>query len=354
MDFYLYYAAAKLVLEEKNPWNYLEYGGEVRKYLDLTGQYLPPFPAPPWGCWTWLPLGFLDPHASLVVWQSLLLLFPLLIPFLCRDGFRPPPSLFHYLMAIALTYTSFPWIKTFALGQISIVPMLVVWGVTCAFNRQQVFWLGLLIALSTTRLQLFLPLYCFLMGSSRVYRNIWFGLGGLWGMLLQFSFMLLVVHPSPAEILSTLTSASAVKHVLVPTVTIPSVIGWLTNSFELVLLISIFAAVLTPLLCWRLGLDEADSLEVCLVSGLIFSIYAWGHDYLLLAPLAVNRVLSMTRPESIKFALLGGMALSAVSLYLSFGLGRESSVILVWLAAGSMLIGNPLHLMQSRKGTSAA
>jgi hypothetical protein len=262
MDFYFYYAAARLVLAGKNPWNYAEYGSEVLKYLPFIGQ---PFPAPPWGCWTWVWLGFFDPQASLVIWQSFILIAAFLVPFLYQDGFRPAPSVPAYLLASAITLTSYPWIKTFFVGQPIVLLMFIAWGMTCAFNKRRHFRLGVLAALSTIRLQLFLPLYCYLLSNSRVRHDPWFWVGAAVGVAAQFAFMMAVLTPSPSDIFVSLGSTAAVRHAMIPTATIPSLIGRFTGSFGVILFVSCIAAVLAPFFCFGCYLFVSEFFKAFLV-----------------------------------------------------------------------------------------
>ncbi len=285
-DFFFFYAAAKIIADAGNPYDFYQYSSYVES-LGLKLGYLPPFPYPAWSLGLIYPLAMapFPISAAILTCASLILCSAISVRIVNALGILnelSPSKL--YLLILSFT----PLLKSLAFGQISWIVFVAIGGTALLAEKQRYFLAGAVLALTSIKPHISGPIILFALVANHLAKNKGFLPGFIVGMLLLIGSSFLLLQMTPSDYLS-LFSFSPHKDVTNPILT-SAPLGWIAQVVpqKWVNLMAVSLGILSSiLLALSIPFNTNSLLLIVAPLALLLAPYSWSHDFLLLLPLAL-------------------------------------------------------------------
>jgi hypothetical protein len=285
-DFFFFYAAAQIIADSGNPYDFYQYSNYVES-LGLKISSLRPFPYPAWSLGLIYPLAMAPFSISAFILGGISILLCSAIALKIVKSLKILNEVSAY--NIYLLILSFaPLLKSLSFGQISWIVFIAIGGACLLAQKQRYFLAGAVLALASIKPHLAGPVILFALISNYLAKNKGSLTGFVVGMLILIGSSFLLLQVPTTEYISLL-SFSPHKDSSEPIIT-SAPLGCIAQVIpqKLVNLTTLFLGTFVGIsLARSIPFNTNSVFLVVTPLALILAPYSWSHDFLLLMPLAL-------------------------------------------------------------------
>ncbi len=281
LDFYYYWAAARVFFGGGNPYD----TKALHDALSVTGipfgTDFTMFPYPP-TLLPWLfPLSLLSPSAALACWLTLLTFSAIALGMLARRIFSVGKEV-SPLLWVCILLSFAPLLRGMMLGQVAVVlAMLVTLGLSL-LKRERAILAGLVLSFILWKPQSYLILFTALLAIELRAGKLKLLIGLASGLLSQ---VLIVVTMRPSIIYEYAQFVKSSGQKLIALENNPTI--WICNALEFpdaFILVPALSMALVGCWSWKYGLTWEQIFAVICPVSLLSAPFGWIHESLLLVP----------------------------------------------------------------------